>query len=310
VGEKNTVKKWLKRFVLWILLPLVLLFAVMLALNWNIVQRVMLGGLHVHETVPPAIPADLKRPAILVFSKTNGFRHEEAIPAGKALFARMAKDKGWGYFETENGAAFSPEILAKFDAVVFNNTSGDVFSAPQQQAFKAFIENGGGYLGLHAAGDSSHEGWKWYTNELIGAHFTQHTMSPQFQLATVKVEDTAHPVTKFIPPSWMRVEEWYSFAKSPRGDGVKVLISVDEKTYQPVGMFGKDLRMGDHPAVWSRCIGKGRVVYSIFGHKAEAFAEGENVTLLDNALTYAIDRKDSSCPTSAQAAEPAKASAQ
>ena len=51
--------------------------------------------------------------------------------------------------------------------------------------------------------------------------------------------------------------------------------TVDETTYKPVGMFGKDLRMGDHPAVWSRCIGKGRVLYTTFGHRAEAFAEPE-----------------------------------
>ena len=76
----------------------------------------------------PRCPPICKRPAILVFSKTNAFRHEEAIPAGKALFAKLAKDKGWGHFQTENGAAFTPEILARFDAVVFNNASGDVFT--------------------------------------------------------------------------------------------------------------------------------------------------------------------------------------
>ena len=282
------MKKWLKRLALWVLLPLLVLFAIMLALNWSIVQRVFLGGVKVYETTPPALPAEIKRPAVLVFSKTNGFRHEEAIPAGKALFAQVARDKGWGYFETENGAVFSPEVLARFDAVVFNNTSGDVFIPAQRQAFKAFLENGGGYVGLHAAGDSSHAAWDWYMKSLIGATFTQHTMDPQFQQATVNVEDKAHAATQGLPASWQRTEEWYSFDKSPRGEGVSILVGVDEKSYKPIGMFGKDLAMGDHPAVWSRCIGKGRVLYTIFGHRAEAFAEPETKLLLTNALGWAL----------------------
>ena len=287
----------IKRIVLWTLAAILALFALMVALNWNIVQRVFLGGLKVYETTPPALPAEIGRPAILVFSKTNGFRHEEAIPAAKALFAGVAKDKGWGYFQTENGAVFSPEILARFDAVVFNNTSGDVFTAAQRAAFQAFLEQGGGYVGLHAAGDNSHSAWDWYMKALIGATFTQHTMDPQFQQAKVAVEDKAHPATAGLPASWQRTEEWYSFDKSPRGGGANILITVDEKTYNPVGMFGKDLAMGDHPAAWSRCIGKGRVFYTIFGHRAEAFAEPETKALLANALGWATRQQGSQCDT-------------
>ena len=287
----------IKRIVLWTLAAILALVALMVVLNWNIVQRVFLGGLKVYETTPPALPAEIGRPAILVFSKTNGFRHEEAIPAAKALFAGVAKDKGWGYFQTENGAVFSPEILARFDAVVFNNTSGDVFTAAQRAAFQAFLEQGGGYVGLHAAGDNSHSAWDWYMKALIGATFTQHTMDPQFQQAKVAVEDKAHPATAGLPASWQRTEEWYSFDKSPRGGGANILITVDEKTYNPVGMFGKDLAMGDHPAAWSRCIGKGRVFYTIFGHRAEAFAEPETKALLANALGWATRQQGSQCDT-------------
>ncbi len=273
-----------------------------LALNWNIIQRVFLGGLHVHESTPPTLPADIKRPAILVFSKTNAFRHEEAIPPGNALFAQLAKDNGWGYFQTENGAAFSPEILGKFDAVVFNNVSGDVFSTAQQAAFKSFVENGGGYVGLHAAGDSSHEGWPWYQNDLIGAKFTMHTMSPQFQQATVHLENGAHPLAAGLPATWARTEEWYSFEKSPRSEGYPIVATVDERTYNPVGMFGQNLRMGaDHPVAWWHCQARGRVFYTAFGHRAEAFAEPETRTLLNNALVWATRQKGNNCDAKPEA---------
>lgn len=294
------------RVILWILLAAVAFLAVQTVRYWDTVQRVFLGGVKVYETTPPQLPAEIGRPAILVFSKTNAFRHEEAIPAGNAFFAQMAKDKGWGYFQTENGAAFSPEILARFDAVVFNNVSGDVFTPDQRAAFKAYLENGGGYVGLHAAGDNSHVAWGWYMNDLLGTTFTQHTMAPQFQQATVHVEDKAHPATQGLPASWQRTEEWYSFDKSPRGSGAKVLITVDEKTYNPEGMFEKDLRMGDHPMVWSRCIGKGRVLYSAFGHRAESFAEPENKALLANSVSWALKLQGDECGAApAAAATPA-----
>ena len=161
------VRKVLK-VLMWLLLALLVFIAIGAVRNWDTIQRVFLGGKHDHETRRRPCPPTLQRPAILVFSKTNAFRHEEAIPAANALFAEMARDKGWGYFQTENGAAFTPAVLSHFDAVVFNNVSGDVFSPDQQAAFKAYLENGGGYVGLHAAGDNSHKDWGWYINDLIG----------------------------------------------------------------------------------------------------------------------------------------------
>jgi len=298
------------KIILWALLAAVVYIAFQAWRNWDTVQRVFLGGVKVFETTPPALPADLKRPAILVFSKTNAFRHKEAIPAGNALFADLAKEKGWGYFQTENGATFSPAILSHFDAVVFNNVSGDVFTPTQREALKAFIAGGGGYLGMHAAGDNSHAAWDWYMNDVIGTTFTQHTMAPQFQEALVTVEDSSHPATQGLPHQWRRIEEWYSFDKSPRTTGARVLITVDEKTFNPVGMFNKDLRMGDHPMVWSRCVGKGRVLYSAFGHRAEAYAEPENRQLLTNAAVWAMQGGACEPAAGAAPAAPVKEKAQ
>lgn len=297
--------KRILRILMWILLAVVVFFAVQTIRHWDIVKRTMLGGYHTHETVPPAIPADLKRPAVLIFSKTNGFRHEEAIPAGNKFFADLADARGWGHFQTENGAVMSPDILAKFDAVVFDNASGDMFSPQQQAALKAFLENGGGFVGLHAAGDNSHEGWPWYQDEVIGTHFTMHTLSPQFQEAAVHAENKTHPAAKDLPDTWKRTEEWYSFDKSPRLKGYTILATVDEKTYKPVGPFGKDLRMGaDHPVAWAHCVGKGRIFYTAFGHRAEAFSEPETRKMLEGALAWALRQEGEGCDAPATAAKP------
>lgn len=288
------------RVVLWALLALVVLFAISIAYNWSTIQRVFLGGVKVYEKTPPALPADIARPAILVFSKTNGFRHEEAIPAANALFAQMAKDHGWGYFQTENGAAFSPAILSRFDAVVFNNVSGDVFTPEQRAALKHFIENGGGFVGIHGAGGDMTYDWKWYVGDLIGAQFKGHPMNPQFQQATVRTEDKGHPATRDLPDAWQRTDEWYSFEKSARRPGYHVLLTLDEKTYGNRKMFGNDISMGaDHPIAWWHCVGRGRVFYSAMGHQASAYAEPDYRKVLLGATEWALkkDGPDCAAPT-------------
>jgi uncharacterized protein len=297
------VRKALK-LIGWLLLGLLLVLAALTWWQWDLFQRLFMGGVKVYETAAPTLPADIKRPAILVFSKTNGFRHEEPIKRGHKLFAEMAATNGWGHYQTENGATFSPEILARFDAVVFNNVSGDNLTPDQRAAFKAFLEKGGGFVGVHATGGDFSYKWDWYVNELIGAQFIGHPMNPQFQKATVRIEDKAHPVMAGLPENWVRTDEWYSFDKSVRAKGYKVLATLDESTYSPrMKMFMRDtdLRMGkDHPIIWSHCIGKGRAIYSALGHTDESYNEPEFRTLLANATKWALDPVRPECGVEAK----------
>ena len=251
-----------------------------------------------HDTVPPELPATLSEPAVLVFTKTNGFRHTEAIDAGLVLFDALAARRGWSIFHTENGAVFNDEQLSRFAAVVFHNSSGDLFDEEQEAAFQRYLDQGGGWVGTHAAGDSSHQSWQWYIDEMIGALFTAHIMGPQFQEARIEVEDADHPATRSLPPEWLHVEEWYSWDANPREHGFHVLATVDETTYEPFArMLGseRDLRMGDHPILWTGCIGRGRTLYSALGHQAEAYATAEYIAILEGAIAWSARLEGEGC---------------
>ena len=50
---------------------------------------------------------------------------------------------------TEDAAAFTPENLARYRAVVFLNSSGEVFDEKQKAAFQGFIHGGGGLAAVH-----------------------------------------------------------------------------------------------------------------------------------------------------------------
>jgi type 1 glutamine amidotransferase len=253
----------------------------------------------IYETEPPELPSDLAKPAILIFTKTNGFRHKEAIPAGLELFEAIAKRRGWSLFHTENGAVFNRDQLSRFDATIWHNTSGDTLNEEQKVAFKEWLAAGGGFVGIHGAGGDFSYDWDWYVDELIGAQFIGHTMSPQFQDAKAVIEDDTHPATSAIGQSWIQNEEWYSFDGSVRDKpGYNVLVSVDESTYSPImKMFfvGDDIAMGDHPVVWTHCVGRGRALYSALGHQASAYAMEENAKLLEGAAAWAARLEGTGC---------------
>ncbi|MEU0765332.1 ThuA domain-containing protein, partial [Streptomyces microflavus] len=153
---------------------------------------------------PQAAPAPAAAAAepfsVLVFSKTAGFRHD-AIPAGIAAIQKLGTDNGFTVDTTEDGAAFNDTNLAKYQAVIWLSTTGDVLDATQQAAFERYIKAGGGYAGVHAASDTEYD-WAWYGN-LVGAYFSGH---PANQQATVKVEDHAHPSTADLPDRWSRFD--------------------------------------------------------------------------------------------------------
>jgi type 1 glutamine amidotransferase len=256
---------------------------------------------HAHETVPPELPADLPAPALLVFTKTNGFRHEEAIPVGVAKIEEIARRRGWSVFHTENGAVFGEAQLQRFQATVWHQVSGDVLDEAQRAALKRFLEAGGGWVGIHGAGGDRSYDWPWYVEELVGAQFIGHTMGPQFQTATWLNEDRSHPASARLPEQWQHEEEIYSFARSVRPlAGFRVLVSVDEATYSPrekILWMDRDLAMaaGDHPMVWHHCVGRGRALYSALGHQAKSYAEPEMEALLEGAMAWALRLEGEGC---------------
>lgn len=286
-----------KKVVLWSLSAIGVLILLLALSGGPTLYRVLIG-LKRFETVPPVLPFLPGETSILVFSKTNGFRDDAAVEASNIALAAIAQRNGWSIFETENGAVFNPQQLARFKAVVWNNTSGDVLTADQREAFKMYLEGGGGFVGIHGAGGDPHYAWSWYVNTLIGAQFIGHTLRPQFQQATVIIEDQKHPAMQGLGSRWVRTDEWYSFSHTPRAPGIRVLASLDERSYSPrmsLVILTKDLRMGDHPIIWLHCIGNGRALYSAMGHAASTYSEPKHIQMLEGAIGWAAGLKGTQC---------------
>jgi type 1 glutamine amidotransferase len=250
------------------------------------------------NTVPHFnLPRRDKRPRLLVFGKMTGFKDVPGYNAAQAALEAMARRKGWIMASTELGGAINPRTLRQFDAVIWNNNSGDVLTLSQRRALQRFVESGGGFAALHGAAGDPNYFWDWYADNLIGTRFTGHAMAPQFQEARVVV-NTTHPVarTANLPAEWRMTDEWYSFRSNPREKGATVLLSLDEASYKPVGPMGIDIRMGDHPIAWTNCIGKGRMFYSAIGHKPETYAEPVHLTVLEHAIEWVANKRQTCKP--------------
>ena len=219
---------------------------------------------------------------VLVFSRTAGFRHD-SIPVAVQTIKDLAGSGGYSVTATEDAAVFTAENLARYKAVVFVSTTGDVLDDAQQSAFQAYINGGGGYVGIHAASDAEYS-WPYY-GTLVGAWFKNH---PAIQQATVTTEDRAHPATKHLDGTSVRTDEWYNFRANPRAD-VHVLQSIDESSYTG-GEMG-----GDHPITWCHTVDKGRSFYTGLGHANEAYADEDFRGLLVGGIRWAAGAEAGNC---------------
>jgi type 1 glutamine amidotransferase len=219
---------------------------------------------------------------ILVFSKTAAFRHA-SIPDGIAALTELGEQHGFTVDTTEDARDFTPGRLSHYDAVVFLSTTGDVLNATQQAAFERYIENGGGYVGIHAAADTEYD-WSFYGG-LVGAYFNGH---PHIQQATVDVEDRAHASTAHLGPTWQRTDEWYNYRTNPRGT-VHVLASLDESSYTGGTMNG------DHPIAWCHPYKGGRAFYTGGGHTSESYADPAFVRHMLGGIRWASGDSQADC---------------
>ncbi|MEL6868019.1 MAG: ThuA domain-containing protein, partial [Bacteroidota bacterium] len=211
---------------------------------------------------------------LLIFSKTAGYRHQ-SIETGIEAIQQLAESKGYQVEATEEASIFNERELARFSAVIFLNTTGDVLDAYQQADFERYIQAGGGFVGIHAATDTEHF-WPWY-GKLVGAYFNNH---PETQPARLKVLNKNHPSTKPLPAIWERTDEWYNFKNlSP---DVQVLVTVDESSYTG-GTHGDS-----HPMVWCHNYDGGRAFYTALGHTEESFSEPLFLEHLAGGIAYAV----------------------
>lgn len=270
----------------------------------------LLATLLALSALAPALADDGDGFAILVYTRTEGFRHL-SIPDAIQAVEELGQDHGFEVEATEDPDVFTAQNLARFDAVMFLLTTGTVVPTEGRAPLEAYIRGGGGWIGVHSAADSEYD-WPFYGKLLGGAWFHSH---PIQQPGVLDNEAPDHPSTAHLPERWfVPLEEWYSFVANPRGQ-VRVLLSIDEDTYlqdpnttylpwdpnaddpfQPERMLeGESGVMGDHPMVWCRDIDAGRAWYTALGHEAYLYRTSDFRQHLLGGILTAAGQVDADC---------------
>ncbi|MCM4151257.1 PKD domain-containing protein [Arenibacter sp. N53] len=219
-----------------------------------------------------------KEVKLLVFSKTEGFRHG-SIEAGVVAMKKLGEQNAYNVDATEDATYFTEEILKQYSAVIFLNTTGDILNEEQQADFERYIQAGGGFFGIHAATDTEY-GWSWY-NDLVGAYFKGH---PKIQEARLNIVDKNHPATKSMSDTWMKTDEWYNFRDI--NPDIKVLIEIDETSYEG-GENGEH-----HPISWYHDYDGGKSFYTEMGHTDATFENRDFLNHVLGGLQYVIGKVD------------------
>ena len=227
-----------------------------------------------------------------MFSKTTGFRHADAIDAGKIAIPELGAANGFDVTLTEDATQFTDTGLRAFDVIVFLNTDGEgILNASQRTAVERWMSRGGGIVGIHADANADRD-WAWKGDMMGDAWFPNHPSgAPQFQNATVVNEDPAHPAMAGIGATWVRNDEWYNFTAEPRGK-VHVLATLDENTYdEQDGSAAAD----DHPIAWCSNYDGGRHFYTALGHNGAAWQETLYRSHILGAIQWAAGVAEGDC---------------
>nr|WP_236070791.1 ThuA domain-containing protein [Streptomyces polyasparticus] len=180
---------------------------------------------------------------------------------------------------TDDASIFTNDTrLGRFNAVVFLTGGGDVLDADQELGLEAYMEAGGGFVGLHDAARTEPYS-DWFTG-LIGARPAAGSGATA-QRATVEVGDRQHPANTGLPLEWKRLDKWFNWKENPSGK-VHTVARVRESTYQP----GTGANGWDHPVSWCRDYDGGRSFYTAMGGTADAYTETDFRTHLRGALNW------------------------
>ena len=204
---------------------------------------------------------------VLVYTRNGkGYVHDN-IAASVAALRKMGADNGFGVDATDDPNFFTDAKLKQYRAIVFSNSNNEAFDSDKQRdAFKRFINAGGGFVGIHSA-SGSERAWPYFW-EILGGKFVRH---PKLQPFTVRVQDPDHPATKGMAASFRWEDECYFIGNL--NPNIHPLLVTDpakledpERAKYPWTLVGNAM-----PLAWYMEVDGGREFYTALGHKKEDY---------------------------------------
>jgi type 1 glutamine amidotransferase len=227
---------------------------------------------------------------ILVYTRNytldgKGYVHDN-IAASVAAIRKMGDEAGFAVDEVDDPGVFTDANLRPYAALVFSNSNNEAFSDDaQRDAFKHYIEGGGGFVGIHSASGSERD-WPYFWS-VLGGKFAAH---PRQQSFVVRVVDPDFAAVKGLPAQFTWTDECY-FLDHLNPDIHPVLVTDRTKlaTLEPMtidaGKFPVDL-----PLAWYQEFDGGREFYVALGHNKEEYENPVLYGIIKNGILWAMKR--------------------
>jgi len=242
--------------------------------------------------IEAALPASAtampkKQHKLLVFWRCDGFFHGGGIAAGNKCLELLGKKTGAFTVaeETREWEALDAANLAKFDGLVFNNTTSLDPTPERKQAILDFINKGKAIIGIHAATDNFK---KWPEGaKLMGGLFAGHPWGGGGTWA-FKLDEPDHPLCRAFGGKGFKLQdEIYQFKDAYTRADRRVLITLDLS--DPVTGAVKGGRPdNDYAVAWIKNVGKGRLFYCSLGHGMIPFQYAPVVQFYLDGIQWAL----------------------
>ncbi len=249
---------------------------------------------------PTARPAKARK--VLILSRSEGFYHS-CIPLADEALAILGEKSGAYEATVAYGMdVFTSQNLARYDAIIFNNTARLKFEDPRQrEALLDFVRGGKGFIGIHAASDNFYDFPE--ASAMIGGQFNGHPWTSGGTWA-VKLDEPGHPLNQaFGNAGFLIKDEIYQMKTPPYSrDTLRVLLSLDMDNPVNYEVKTSGIRRDDRDFAisWVREFGKGRVFYCSLGHNHEIFWDPAVLRHYLDGIQYALGDYDVPAEPSAQ----------
>lgn len=216
----------------------------------------------------PHASAGNEKPVRVLFV-VAGHGGPQKAPILEKLFAQM---KDLRVSRLKGLAGLAKVKRADYDVLLFYG--GPQTKELQERAIEQFVDAGGGVVALHHASANRSTAWI----QLIGGRFAGH---PPISKIEVQLVDAKHPVTKGVAGKFVIFDEAYRhrMAKVKR----TVLAKLKERPGDKSGDKNMDI-------IWTREVGKGRIVYNALGHGKEAWTNRNWQKLVAQSIFWAAAR--------------------
>ena len=228
---------------------------------------------------------------VLVLAERGGL-HEEFTAAGLQWLKSQKECFNMELTVLSSANEIREGDLLNYQLILQLNHPPYAWSRAAQKDMQHYIDEGlGGFIGFHHAsllGEfDGYKMWDWFSDFLGKIRYQNYIA--ETCAGRVLLEDNQHPVTRGVSSSFIVTDdEWYTYDTNPRPN-VHVLARVNEDSYS----IETNIKMGDHPVIWTNPEKKARNVYFQFGHSKSLFQNPAFIRMFKNALLWTLKDVDS-----------------